>query len=303
MASLTTARSGSVSPLKSPLPQPTAAWCPRRRSSPRRRLAPAPPSSTETLLELWLTTARSGSESPLKLPVTTDCGLLPTAMLVGPVKFTACATPGTQARTVMGTTTSSRRTRPWIRPLHLSIPAGTIPDPRRSACLPAVAPDHRRADPNRESTAVSMSRGSAARSHSHRGAHGDRRPAVAARQHDACAQRACGRGSRKLASDRLSRRARATVHQPKRSRSLSCSETLAPGFRGSTCTRRRRPDSRAATSLRSETSTLHRWTRVRPRDGAVDGTRRRPHGRREAHRTAPASWSRAGSRCRCPARS
>jgi hypothetical protein len=50
------------------------------------KLPPAPPSSTETLLENSFATARSGSPSSLKSPTATELGPSPTAKSVGPVK-------------------------------------------------------------------------------------------------------------------------------------------------------------------------------------------------------------------------
>ena len=51
------------------------------------KLPPAPPSSTETLLEPWSATARSGSLSPLKSPTATAKGVSPAGKSVGAPKL------------------------------------------------------------------------------------------------------------------------------------------------------------------------------------------------------------------------
>ncbi len=88
--SFATARSGSVSPLKSPIPSDRGT-SPTAKSVGAENVPPAPPSRIETVLACWFTIARSGSESPLNSPTATVWGKFPVAKLVGPLKLTACA--------------------------------------------------------------------------------------------------------------------------------------------------------------------------------------------------------------------
>ena len=73
---LATARSGLPSPFEVRRPSPSTGLAPVVKSVFARRSCRSPlPSSTDTLLELWLATARSGLPSPLKSALVTETGV------------------------------------------------------------------------------------------------------------------------------------------------------------------------------------------------------------------------------------